>query len=322
MTTFNIGDFRNQCQTPELVQWLDALMPSIEQRLQPDSQRNFPGWLAALDALSGISSAVVDLNKDAITTTTVDPLPDVTAVRANLLKLIPWRKGPFNLHGIYLDCEWRCDWKWQRLANHIDLAGKTVLDVGSGNGYYSLRMLGAGARQVIGLDTSLLFCTQYQAVNRFTREHRATVLPAGVEILENHPFEFETIFSMGVLYHRRQPVDHLKLLHNSLCDDGELILETLILHGHTVETLIPQDRYANMRNVWSVPSLPALMQQLETAGFCSARCIDITRTTTSEQRATEWMPFNSLSNALDSEDNTLTVEGHPGPLRAVIVAKK
>ena len=159
-------------------------------------------------------------------------------------------------------------------------------------------------------------------MTRFTREHRATVLPAGVEILEDHPYAFETIFSMGVLYHRRQPVDHLKLLHNSLSENGELILETLILHGHTAETLIPQDRYANMRNVWSVPSLPALMQQLETAGFSTARCIDITRTTTSEQRPTEWMPFNSLINALDSEDKNRTVEGHPGPLRAVIVAKK
>ncbi len=322
MTAFNIEDFRQQCQSPELIRWLDTLMPAIEQKLRPDSQRNFPGWLAVLAALPDIASPRVDLQQDAITTVAESPLPDVAAVKSALLELSPWRKGPFQLHGIKLDCEWRCDWKWQRLASHINLSDKTVLDVGSGNGYYSLRMLGAGARQVIGLDTSLLFCTQFQAITRFTSEHRATVLPLGVEILIDQPFQFETLFSMGVLYHRRQPIDHLVLLHSSLCDGGELVLETLILHGHTNQELIPEDRYANMRNVWTVPSLPTLFQQLEIAGFSDVRCIDISRTTTLEQRPTEWMPYKSLVNALDPEDSMRTVEGLPGPLRAVIVAKK
>lgn len=321
MIPFNIPDFRQQLHNTELAEWMERISPQYNARLQPDSQRNFPDWLSALDALPQKTGSNVDLNSNAITTT-AEMNFDTEAARAALHKLTPWRKGPFDLHGIYIDCEWRCDWKWERLSPHVDLQDKTILDVGCGNGYYSLRMLGAGARQVIGLDTSLLFCTQFQAITRFTNEHRATVLPLGVETLTDNPFRFECIFSMGVLYHRRQPDEHLKLLHDNLHSGGELILETLILHGHEPLEMIPQDRYANMRNVWSVPSLPALMQQLDIAGFSSAACIDITRTTISEQRPTDWMPYKSLTDALDPQDSSLTIEGHPGPLRAVIIARK
>ena len=321
MTTFNIADFRQQVDDKALSAWLEQLSPQFDKRLKPNSQRNFPDWLAALDALPHFTDTQVDLKINAVTASNNDHF-DMQAAKQALLKLTPWRKGPFNLHGIYIDAEWRCDWKWQRLAKHIALQDKTVLDVGCGNGYYSLRMLGAGAKQVIGLDTSLLFCTQFQAITRFTNENRATVLPLGVEVLNDAPFKFECIFSMGVLYHRRQPIEHLQLLSDSLHAGGELILETLVLHGHDRGQLIPADRYANMRNVWSVPTLSLLMQQLETAGFESARCIDISRTTVSEQRPTAWMPYRSLTHALDSTDNRLTIEGYPGPLRAVIIARK
>jgi tRNA (mo5U34)-methyltransferase len=321
MTTFNIADFCQQVDNKALAAWLAQLSPQFNERLKPDSQRNFPDWLAALDALPRLTDSQVDLKKSAVTTSGDDTF-DKQAAKQALLELTPWRKGPFDLHGIYIDTEWRCDWKWQRLAAHIDLQNKTVLDVGCGNGYYSLRMLGAGARQVIGLDTSLLFCTQFQAITRFTNENRATVLPLGVEVLNEAPFKFECIFSMGVLYHRRQPVEHLQLLNDSLHSGGELILETLIVHGHDQRELIPAERYANMRNVWSVPGLPVLMQQLQNAGFSSARCIDISRTTVDEQRPTAWMPYRSLTDALDPTDSRLTIEGYPGPLRAVIIARK
>jgi len=77
-----------------------------------------------------------------------------------------------------------------------------------------------------------------------------------------------------------------------------------------------------MRNVWELPSLPKLSSQLEDAGFEDLKIIDITRTTTLEQRATGWMQFQSLADFLDPLDPNLTIEGHPAPLRAIIAARR
>ena len=321
MINNNLRAFKAQLKDNSLRAWTEALTSDVEKRLRPDSQRNFPAWLNALAAIPVFDDNVVDLNTDTITTRHGSESED-PAIRQALQQLKPWRKGPFQLNGTAIDTEWRCDWKWQRIAPHIDLTGLNVLDVGCGNGYYSLRMLGASAASVIGLDTSLLYWSQFQAVTRFTNEHRATVLPLGVECLESTPHQFDALFSMGVLYHRRQPLEHLMLLHKNLVQQGKLVLETLILHGHEADELIPENRYANMRNVWSVPTLPLLLSQLQQAGFCNTRCIDINRTTVSEQRPTEWMTFNSLVDALDDSDQNLTREGHPGPIRAVVIAEK
>lgn len=321
MTNNNLSPFRQQLNDKSLCAWLDKIAPEIDHRIQPERQRNFPGWLAALDAIPQHLQSTVTLHTDTITTQSDagEAPPDIVNA---LLQLRPWRKGPFTLNGVNIDTEWRSNWKWRRIAPHLNLQGLNILDVGCGNGYYSLRMLGAGANRVIGLDTSLLYWAQFQAITRFTNDHRATVLPLGVECLEESPCEFDAIFSMGVLYHRRQPLDHLKLLLQNLRKDGLFVLETLILHGHRATELIPEDRYANMRNVWSVPALPSLMSQMKAAGFRHIRCVDVTRTTVAEQRKTDWMTFNSLADALDESNPRLTREGHPGPVRAVVIAQK
>ncbi|MCK5863518.1 MAG: DUF1698 domain-containing protein, partial [Marinobacter adhaerens] len=50
--------------------------------------------------------------------------------------------------------------------------------------------------------------------------------------------------------------------------------------------------------------------------------VDVTPTTTDEQRSTDWMRFNSLQDFLDPNDPSKTVEGYPGPLRATVIAEK
>lgn len=323
LKTFNIDNFCNAVDQPELADWLQIMLPAINARLDPGSQRNFPRWLAALNSLPELPLTSPVLDQDVITTID-DALTDATrqSIHNSLMQLHPWRKGPFSLHGVSIDTEWRCEKKWARLAPHINLSGRRILDVGCGNGYYCLRMLGAGARTVVGLDTSLLYCTQFQAINHFTGQDRACVLPLGVEVLQEHKCEFDTIFSMGVLYHRRQPVEHLKLLHSCLAPGGEMILETLIIAGDDSNELIPDGRYANMRNVWSLPTVSLLLQQLKSAGFSAARCVDVTQTSLDEQRPTDWMTFHSLQHALDPNDNCRTIEGHPAPVRAILIAEK
>jgi len=127
---------------------------------------------------------------------------------------------------------------------------------------------------------------------------------------------------MGVLYHRRSPFDHLKELKGALRPGGELVLETLVVPGEAHRVLVPDDRYARMRNVWFLPSAPELVRWLVRAGFKNVRTVDINQTSIKEQRATPWMTYQSLQDFLDPSDLNRTVEGYPAPTRAILVANK
>jgi tRNA (mo5U34)-methyltransferase len=236
--------------------------------------------------------------------------------------LSPWRKGPFDVFGVHIDTEWRSDWKWSRVSPHLDLVGKRVLDVGCGNGYYQWRMLGAGADSVIGVDPNWLFFCQFQAMQRYLPDLPAWHLPFALEDLPARLEGFDTVFSMGVLYHRKSPIDHLLALKDCLVKGGELVLETMVVEGDVHQVLVPEDRYSQMRNVWFLPSVPALELWLRRAGFVDVRCVDVSTTTVEEQRSTEWMKYQSLSDFLDPNDPGKTVEGLPAPRRAVIVGRK
>jgi tRNA (mo5U34)-methyltransferase len=242
---------------------------------------------------------------------------------ASLKRLHPWRKGPYELFGIHIDSEWRSDWKWARLEKYITpLTNRLVLDVGCGNGYHCWRMLGAGARLVIGIDPCMINIMQFLAIRQLYGEAPVYVLPLGIEALPKSLAAFDSVFSMGVLYHRRSPIDHLMELKDCLRPGGELILETLVINGKKGDALVPEDRYAKMRNVWFIPSCDTLISWMKRCGFINIRLVDITKTSIEEQRSTPWMEFHSLAEFLMPGNPDLTIEGLPAPTRAILIANK
>lgn len=282
--------------------WADALLPLVAERLSPAAHGDFNRWQDAL--------AAIGASRD-----------DPPRLRDALLELRPWRKGPFEFGGVMIDAEWQSDLKWSRVAKAIEpLAGRSVLDVGCGNGYYACRMRDAGAANVIGIDPTLLYVMQFLAVNLFRRDDGIAVLPLRLEELPAASRRFDTTFSMGVLYHQRAPIDHLRQLRGTLRPGGQLVLETIVLPDDVPYAATPPDRYARMKNVWLLPGIPELLTWLGRTGFTDVQVADLARTTPDEQRSTEWMPFESLAEALDPEDRSLTVEGWPAPHRAVLTA--
>ena len=127
---------------------------------------------------------------------------------------------------------------------------------------------------------------------------------------------------MGVLYHRKSPLDHLSQLKNQLVKGGELVLETLVVDGDVNTVLVPADRYAKMKNVYFIPSVTALINWLEKVGFTNVRYVDVATTTLEEQRKTDWLENESLIDFLDPNDHSKTIEGYQAPKRAVILANK
>ncbi|MDY6981944.1 MAG: tRNA 5-methoxyuridine(34)/uridine 5-oxyacetic acid(34) synthase CmoB [Pseudomonadota bacterium] len=285
---------------------------------------DFPRWLAALRDLPDIEPAQIDL-RDRVRIGASEQLSAAERdnLRAALMGLHPWRKGPLELFGVLIDTEWRSDWKWERIAPHISpLEGRAVLDVGCGNGYHCWRMAGAGAAFVLGIDPHLLYALQYWAIRRYVPAPPVHVLPLALEDLPTGLQAFDTVFSMGVLYHRRSPFDHLLNLRACLKPGGELVLETLVIDGADGNVLVPMDRYARMPNVWFLPSCNTLAAWIEKIGYTDVRLVDLTTTSVDEQRSTAWMTFESLPEALDPDDPRRTIEGHPAPKRATFVAKR
>lgn len=244
------------------------------------------------------------------------------AVRQALLALGPWRKGPFQVAGVAIDAEWRSNLKWQRVQAAIDVRGCSVLDVGSGNGYYAYRALGAGARCVLGIDPTVQYAMQFEVTRHFVKDVPAWVLPLRLEDLPQGLSCFDITLSMGVLYHRPSPLAHLRDLRLTLKPGGTLILETLVIVGGAREVLVPEGRYAGMRNVYFLPSCEALLSWLRRAGFDGGRVVEQGFTSTDEQRATAFSQGQSLADFLDPSDPLRTVEGEPAPLRALIIAHR
>ena len=309
---------------PGLRPLLEALPDRLALAFDPATHGDLHRWQAVLARLPMLKATTLELDAD----TPCIGLPgDCTAdirqtIEIQLQQLHPWRKGPYRVHGVHIDSEWRSDLKWRRLCQHIEpLRNKTVLDVGCGNGYHCWRMLGMEARLVIGIDPTLLSVIQFQAIKHFAGEYPVHVLPLGLEDLPSNLAAFDTVFSMGVLYHRRSPLDHLLELRGQLRTGGELVLETLVIQGDNGQTLLPENRYARMRNVWFIPSCATLEGWLRRCGYQDIRLIDVKQTTSEEQRSTNWMRFQSLQDCLDPANPELTVEGLPSPRRAIFLAK-
>ena len=106
-----------------------------------------------------------------------------------------------------------------------------------------------------------------------------------------------------------------------LSPNGTIVLETMIIDGDENTVFTPMDRYAKMHNVWFIPSVKCCEKWLQKCGFKDIKVVDVTKTTTAEQRKTAWMDWESLSDFLNPNDHNLTIENAPAPVRAIFTAQ-
>lgn len=298
--------------------WVDELCARGNELLAECAHGDFPKWHAALNRLPRLETGAA---LDRAAPRFGNDAEDRATLAQLLMALHPWRKGPLEIGGVEIDTEWRSDRKWARIAPHVDLEDHAVLDIGCGNGYFGWRMLADGARLVIGIDPTWVYVMQWLACRHFAGDLPNFVLPLGLEHLPEMPVAFDTVCSMGVLYHRRDHARHLGRLRSLLRPGGTLVLETLVLpRDRPDDLLVPEGRYARMRNVWAIPGTERLRAWVRAAGFGRTDIVDVSRTDTNEQRSTPWMTFESLGESLDTKDPSRTVEGHPAPRRAVLIA--
>jgi len=317
-----LNDFSKQCSESKLSSLYGQLIDTSKQALSVNNG-NIPKWEKAIESIKTQSQGMVQYAAPYLKINSQNI--DKEQLESSLKQLMPWRKGPYQIGDLQLDSEWRGDMKWDRIAPHIQsLKGKTVLDVGSGNGYFTYLMALSGAEIALGIEPFLLFNYQFQAVRSLiSNPPNAFVLPLKLEQMPNEAI-FDTVFSMGVLYHQKDHIVHLQQLKAVMSEGGELVLETLVIDKQHGEQITPENRYARMRNVWCLPSTDTLHTWLEKTGFKNIKLVDVTKTTPEEQRATHWIGDNtqSLKDFLDPNDNNLTIEGLPAPKRAIFICRK
>ena len=287
-------------------------------------------WLAWKD-IAPMREALASLPKIENITYTLDNTVSIDALHVNkheretikecALAMRPWRKGPFELFGMFIDTEWQSFIKYNLLEPHFNLEGKIVGDIGCNNGYYLFRMLSQKPKKLVGFDPSALYKTQFDLISHFIQSDIVYEM-LGVEHLPLYEHKFDTLFCLGVLYHRTDPIQTLKALYQGLNSDGELILDTFMIDGDTPVALSPSKTYSKIPNVYFVPTIPALINWLERAKFRDIKVLEIKQTDAMEQRKTEWIYGESLENFLDPTNPELTIEGYPAPKRVYIKAKR
>lgn len=306
--------------------WADELESLLEAKeyFQRHRDRKSQAYIEIIENLNTLPPVTCQLNQDWVTIGKEGDLLPQSAeqVLHALYGLRPWRKGPFNVFGTAVDTEWVSSLKWNRLTPHVaPLKGRRVLDIGSSCGYYLFRMCSQQPKLLLGLEPYATFYYQFCLLQKLIQADNCYTIPAKFEELPLLEGYFDSVFHMGVLYHVRSPLDTLIQIRRTLRRGGELVLETLVIPGTDYLALSPQDRYAKMNNVYFLPTVNCLTSWLEKAGFTNVRCIDVTRTTSDEQRKTAWVQTESLADFLDADDKMKTVEGHPAPRRALMIAE-
>ncbi|MFY9142529.1 tRNA 5-methoxyuridine(34)/uridine 5-oxyacetic acid(34) synthase CmoB [Sulfuricurvum sp.] len=289
-----------------------------QERLKWMEWKNIAPLRNAINQLPNIKSSVALGNTVRLTT---DEVIDVEELERIARLMMPWRKGPFDLFGLFIDTEWRSDLKYNFLRPHFNLSGKKVADIGCNNGYYMFRFLEDAPAKIVGFDPSALFKSQFDLINHFVKSDIVYEL-LGVEHLPFYEEKFDVIFCLGVLYHRSDPIAMLKALGQGLEKGGEIYLDTFIIDGDEAHALCPSGSYSKITNVYFVPTLKALENWCIRAGFTTFEVLGTVLTTSEEQRKTDWIESQSLEDFLDPADSSKTIEGYPAPKRGYIRIKK
>ncbi len=309
-------------------QALKDVICRLHQEKQAWIQQDKKGFLRyrqALEALAELRASHLDLNSKVVR---IGSPQDLKAGEKEQLfhllqSFMPWRKGPFSVFGIEIDAEWQSWRKWERLVPVLpDLKDKLVADVGCNNGYYMFRMAAHQPRLVLGFEPYIHHYFAFALLNSFARLEQLCVDLLGIEHLSFFPNCFDVIFCLGVLYHRPSPIEALRDLHHALQPGGCLILESQAIHNEQPFALFPEKTYAKVPGTWFVPTPSCLHNWLLRAGFIDIECFCLHPMSSSEQRRTEWMVFESYQDFIDKHNPMLTIEGYPAPWRVFFKAGK
>jgi tRNA (mo5U34)-methyltransferase len=158
--------------------------------------------------------------------------------------------------------------EWLQLPN---LVGKTVLDVGAYDGYFSFASERLGASRVVAVDTHVWRRPGGKDGFEYARSALSSnVEDVEVEVLDISPDtvgEFDVVLFLGVLYHMRHPL--LALERMASVTKELLIVETLVdlpFVRSPAAAFYPWKTTGEDTKCWG-PNRPAVVGMMQSAGF-------------------------------------------------------
>jgi len=301
-----------------------TLHETMRQRFAQD-KKGFRRFRNLYETLAEIRAESLEFGDDVVRIGTKDEVSeaDFNKIHDVMRQFMPWRKGPFSIFGVDIDAEWRSDRKWRRVQAVLpDLDGKVIADIGSNNGYYMFRMAADNPALVLGFEPYVQHYFAFKTLNRLAGQKNLLVEPFGVEDIGLFPESFDVIFLMGIIYHRISPVEMLREIRAALKPGGILIVESQAIPGDEPVALFPESRYAKVPGTYFVPTASCLENWLKRTRFSDVELFYSHPMSSSEQRQTDWMIFESFPDFIDPQNPQLTVEGYPAPLRVYLRAAK
>lgn len=189
---------------------------------------------------------------------------------ARAAELEPWLQGPFLLGGdLVIGGVWRTDQRWLGLRPHLpDLAGLSVLDVGSNAGYDPFMFMHHGASRVVGCEP-YVFIEQARFLESIYRSG-VDFRQIGWEGLDPSDLgRFDLVHCHGVLYHEPHPLAMLMRLREMVADGGQLIFGSMMLAAEDLAEhvrFVPGSYYGDP-TWWWVPGRAAMRSMLESVGL-------------------------------------------------------
>ena len=301
----------------------DYLFDCFQKNVNFNSHGTLESWINILNSLPNIETNFLDYSRHAIQIGRPNEIleSERKILEENLLKLSPWRKGPFLIFKTEIDSEWRSDKKWERIRSFLpQKEGMRICDIGCSNGYYSYKLLGLNPKIVLGVEKTPLYIMQFLATKIYAKKiQNILVIPSNVENFKNK-IDFDLVLSMGILYHSKNPAQHIETIGRLLKSNGTTILETIITKGDTDIRIEKGKTFAGMKNIGVIFKEKNVLNLLNENGFKNIECVDYSETDVNEQRSTKWMTGKSLKDFILPNGNT--IEGYSSFYRAIFIAQK
>jgi len=188
---------------------------------------------------------------------------------------IRWHHSIDLGHGIVTAGQDNSAKKLARLRLPASLAGKTVLDIGAWDGFFSFEAERRGAKRVLATDSFVWrgnvdwagkrgFDLAKRVLGSRVEEMEIDVLDLAPEIVGT----FDVVLFLGVLYHMKHPLLALEKV-SSVARDF-LVLETavdMLQVGRPAIAFYPGDEVGRDATNWCGPNPAAVIAMLKTVGF-------------------------------------------------------
>jgi tRNA (mo5U34)-methyltransferase len=169
---------------------------------------------------------------------------------------------------------------WALQVMPEDLTGKTVLDVGAWDGYYSFEAERRGAARVLAIDSLIgwhgdVGTAGFELARAY---YRSTVEFRVMSVMDVDQLDerFDVILFLGVYYHLEDPERALRLLFERLRPGGAIAIEGAVVAGTLPElvTIPPVDVDSSEYYARSLPTVPWLECVLGDIGFVGIDVVD------------------------------------------------